>query len=82
MSDLEANEAPLEIAQRHARQTEKRITLQEALIRRMERNGEHVLAEIARDLLDALETSLAVARGHVERLQRASGARHDGRSVE
>ena len=50
-------------------QTEERIALQDALIRRMERNGEDVLAEIGRNLLEDLRQSLREARDHVERLK-------------
>jgi hypothetical protein len=69
MSDLEVDETRLEMAQRHVRETEKRIALQAALIRRMERNGEDVLAEIGRNLLEDLRQSLHEARDHVERLK-------------
>ena len=69
MSDLEVDETRLEMAQRHVRETEERIALQDALIRRMERNGEYVLAEIGRNLLEDLRQSLHEARDHVERLQ-------------
>ena len=69
MSDLEVDETQLEMVQRHVRETEERIALQDALIRRMERNGEYVLAEIGRNLLEDLRQSLHEARDHVERLQ-------------
>jgi hypothetical protein len=69
MSNLEVDETQLEMVQRHVRETEERIALQDALIRRMERNGEYVLAEIGRNLLEDLRQSLHEARDHVERLQ-------------
>jgi hypothetical protein len=69
MSDPEAEETRLEMAQRHVREAEEHIALQEALIRRMELNGEDVLAAIGRTLLEALRQSLREARDRAERLK-------------
>ena len=52
MSDPEADETRLEMAHRHVREAEQHIALQEALIGRMELNGEDVLAAIGRTLLE------------------------------
>ena len=69
MSDPEADETRLEMAHRHVREAEEHIALQEALIGRMELNGEDVLAAIGRTLLGILRQSLRAAREHAERLQ-------------
>ena len=69
MSDPEADETRLEMAHRHVREAEEYIALQEALIGRMELNGEDVLAAIGRTLLETLRQSLRAAREHAERLQ-------------
>jgi hypothetical protein len=69
MSDPEADETRLEMVQRHVQETGERIALQEALIRRMELNGEDMLAAIGRTLLEALRQSLREARDRAERLK-------------
>jgi hypothetical protein len=69
MSDPEADETRLEMAHRHVREAEEHIARQEALIGRMELNGEDVLAAIGRTPLETLRQSLRAARDHAERLQ-------------
>jgi hypothetical protein len=69
MSDPEADETRLEMAHRHVREAEEHIARQEALLGRMELNGEDVLAAIGRTLLETLRQSLRAARDHAERLQ-------------
>ena len=69
MTELEAAETPLEMAQRHVRETEVRIADQKALIQQMKRNGEATLVGIGRTLLEELRQSLRAARDHVERLR-------------
>jgi hypothetical protein len=69
MSDPEADETRLEMLQRHVQETGERIALQEALIRRMELNGEDMLAAIGRTLLEPLRQSLRDARQRLKELQ-------------
>jgi hypothetical protein len=56
----------------HLRETEERIALQEASIRRMELNGEGMLAAIGRTLLEALGLSLRETRDRADRSRNSS----------
>jgi hypothetical protein len=64
-----AVDEPLEVARRRLLEAERRIERQVALIRQVERNGEAVIADIARALLRALEGAHRAAYKYVERLK-------------
>jgi hypothetical protein len=67
---MRQGETALAQVERHVREGKARVTRQAELIEKLERSGHLAMAAQARILLAALETSLQLAREH---LDRASG---------
>jgi hypothetical protein len=63
VSDLP--ETLLEMARRHVRDGEERVMRQEAAAAELERDNYHEAAALGRELLEAMRTSLDLAKRHL-----------------
>jgi len=68
-------ESPLQQAERHVRQAEATIARQERIIAELEQDGHREQAELARQLLQTMQSVLMVAREHAD-FERGSAERN------
>jgi hypothetical protein len=70
---VSGRETLLELARRHVREGTQRVVRQEALVARLDLNGNYASqAALAREILTLLSTSLDLMRDHLRRIEEKS----------